>query len=232
MVTKSGSNEFHGTAFEFLRNGDLNARNAFAATRDNLKRNQFGGVIGGPVKKDKLFFFFGDQYTRTLALAGTTLANLPTAQALAGDWTALASPACNGGRQITLKAPFVNNQISPSLYSAPAVALTKQKNWVIPSNPCGIDTFAQLGNSNEQMILGKVDYQMNSKNSIFGRVDTAILHQPSDFNGTDILSLTQPDYVRHAHSLVLGDTYVINSRLVGFLPGDRSAHAEHEGSAA
>ena len=64
-VTRSGSNGFHGDAFEFLRNGDLNARNFFAPTRDTLKRNQFGGTIGGPVIKNKLFFFFGYQDTIT-----------------------------------------------------------------------------------------------------------------------------------------------------------------------
>src|SRR5580692_4683318 len=56
-VTKSGTNAFHGDMFEFLRNGDLNARDFFAAARDTLKRNQFGGTVGGPIRKDKLFFF-------------------------------------------------------------------------------------------------------------------------------------------------------------------------------
>ena len=56
-VTKSGTNSFHGTAFEFLRNTDLNARNTFATTNPPLHRNQFGGSLGGPVKKDKAFFF-------------------------------------------------------------------------------------------------------------------------------------------------------------------------------
>src|SRR5262245_57945701 len=58
-VTKSGTNEFHGDLFEFVRNGSFNARNFFAARRDTLKRNQFGGVIGGPIKTNKLFFFAG-----------------------------------------------------------------------------------------------------------------------------------------------------------------------------
>ena len=62
---QSGTNGFHGDAFDFLRNGDLNARNFFAPTRDTLKQNQFGGTIGGPVKKNKLFFFFGYQDTLT-----------------------------------------------------------------------------------------------------------------------------------------------------------------------
>jgi len=56
-VTKSGSNQFHGDAFEFVRNKVFNARNAFALTRDGLKRNQFGGTMGGPIVKNKLFFF-------------------------------------------------------------------------------------------------------------------------------------------------------------------------------
>src|SRR6202040_3400004 len=56
-VTKSGANEFHGDAFEFVRNGDFNARNFFATQRDSLKRNQYGGTLGGPIKKNKLFFF-------------------------------------------------------------------------------------------------------------------------------------------------------------------------------
>ena len=54
-VTKSGTNQIHGNVFEFLRNGSLNARNFFAATHDTLKRNQFGGTLGGPIRKDKLF---------------------------------------------------------------------------------------------------------------------------------------------------------------------------------
>src|SRR5436190_7765599 len=62
-VTKSGTNQFHGDLFEFLRNGNFNARNFFAPTRDTLKQNQFGGTIGGPVMRDKLFFFVGVQRT-------------------------------------------------------------------------------------------------------------------------------------------------------------------------
>src|SRR5438477_9323282 len=64
IVTKSGTNEFHGDAFGFLRNSVLNARNFFAATRDPLKRGQFGGIFGGPVIKDKTFLFAGYQGTR------------------------------------------------------------------------------------------------------------------------------------------------------------------------
>ena len=92
-VTKSGTNDFHGDAFEFLRNGDLNARNAFALTRDSLKRNQFGGTVGGPILKNKLFFFLGEQSTTKRSAPTTSIAFIPTAQMESGDFT-----ACDLGR--------------------------------------------------------------------------------------------------------------------------------------
>src|SRR5688572_5293439 len=63
LVTKSGTNEFHGDLFEFVRNGMFNARNAFATRRDTIKRNQWGGTLGGPIIQNKLFFFAGYQGT-------------------------------------------------------------------------------------------------------------------------------------------------------------------------
>jgi hypothetical protein len=107
-VTKSGTNEFHGSAFEFVRNRVFNARNAFAPQRDGLKRNQFGGVLGGPIVQNKLFFFGGVQVTLVRSAPNTTIEFIPTPQMFTGDFTTIASPTCNGGRQITLKAPFVN----------------------------------------------------------------------------------------------------------------------------
>jgi hypothetical protein len=211
-VTKSGTNEFHGDAFEFIRNGDLDARNTFAATVDQLKRNQFGGVVGGPVKKNKLFFFFGDQFTRTRSVPTTVIDTIPSQQALSGDWTAITSPACNGGRQINLKAPFINNTISPSLYSPQAVNL--MKHFPAVTNPCGQDVFGRVNNSNEQFIVSRIDYQQSSKNLVFGRYMLARLDQIGDYNGTDPLSASAPNYTRRAHSLVLGDTYLISSSMV------------------
>ena len=96
-VTKSGTNEFHGDLFEFVRNYKFNARNFFALRRDSLKRNQYGGTLGGPIVKNKLFFFGGYQGTKTRSDPGTTISFVPTAAMLAGDFTTFASPACNAG---------------------------------------------------------------------------------------------------------------------------------------
>ncbi len=113
-VTKSGTNEIHGDAFEILRNTSLNARNAFATTGDGLKRNQFGGTIGGPIKRDKVFFFLGEQTTFLRSAPTTAPAFVPTAAMLNGDFTAITAPACNSSnRQINLTGPFVGNKIDP-----------------------------------------------------------------------------------------------------------------------
>jgi hypothetical protein len=65
VVSKSGSNAYHGDAFEFFRNTDLDARNYFSDTRGAFQQNQFGGTIGRPILKDKFFFFADYQGTRT-----------------------------------------------------------------------------------------------------------------------------------------------------------------------
>jgi len=93
-VTKSGTNSFHGDAFEFLRNYDANARDFFAAGPDGLKRNQFGGTFGGPIKKDKLFFFMGYQGTLVRQTPIAAVQFVPTPQELAGDFSTFASPQC------------------------------------------------------------------------------------------------------------------------------------------
>src|SRR5438552_12661478 len=116
-VTKSGTNDFHGDLFEFVRNDLFNARNYFATKPSTLKRNQFGGTAGGAIIKNKLFFFGGFQGTTVRQDPADSQAFVPTAAILAGDWTAFTSPICNAGRQIMLRPPFTDNRIDPALYS-------------------------------------------------------------------------------------------------------------------
>src|SRR3989441_8133056 len=88
-VTKAGTNDIHGDLFEFLRNGVFNARNTFAAARDNLKRNQFGGTAGGPIVKNKLFFFAGEQATVLRSTPDQTTQFVPFTQPVLGTYSAL-----------------------------------------------------------------------------------------------------------------------------------------------
>jgi hypothetical protein len=206
-VTKSGTNGFHGDAFEFVRNGDFNARNFFAARRDTLKRNQFGGTVGGPIMKNKLFAFAGYQRTTTRQDPTDTTAFVPTADMLAGDFTAITSPACNTGRQINLAAPFVDNRISPTRFSPAALKIAERLPQT--SNPCGRTLYGSPVVQNENQIVGRVDYQRSSKQSIFGRyLATTFATVPPFSLSNNILTTTTGGRDNLSQSITLGDTYL------------------------
>src|SRR5262245_15904094 len=127
-VTRSGTNDLHGSLFEFVRNYSLNARNFFAPVRDGLKRNQYGGTIGGPIKSNRLFFFAGYQGTITRQSPQNTTAFVPTADMIAGDFTTFASSTCQGqGKGLVLRSPFDgSNRLPPSKISPAAVNIAKR----------------------------------------------------------------------------------------------------------
>ena len=160
VVTKSGTNGIHGDAFEFLRNGAVNARNFFAASKDTLKRNQFGGVVGGPIKKDKLFFFGGYQGTRTRTAPPTSTFFVPTAASLAGDFSTLESSTCLA-KPRTLTNPagglFPGNQVSPTLFNSSALQMV-QKYIPATSDPCGKLLIGIPNPSSENQYIGRVDW--------------------------------------------------------------------------
>lgn len=216
-VTKSGTNSFHGDAFEFLRNGAVNARNFFATTPDTLKRNQFGGTLGGPIKKDKLFFFFGYEGTRTRQAPTGSIAYVPTAEMLDGNFTDFASPSCNGGKTLNLPAPFVNDQISPSLFSASALAV--EAKLPTATNPCGRVNYGVASDPNAWQAVGRVDYQINAKHSLFGRYINTAYYLPAAVSlpGASILSSSAGGQNALATSATLGETWLINPSTVNSL---------------
>lgn len=110
VVTKSGTNEWHGSTFEFLRNTNLDARNYFSQERAGFHQNQFGGTVGGPVRKDKLFFFADYQGTRVAEGIDTGLIAVPTAAERAGDFSGSAS-ALTG----TVSGPYLAGRLSQKL---------------------------------------------------------------------------------------------------------------------
>jgi hypothetical protein len=217
-VTKAGTNQFHGDAFEFIRNQVFNARNSFAPARDPLKRNQFGGTIGGPLLKNKLFFFAGFQETTVRAAPSESFGYVPTPAMMAGDFSVATSPLCaSGGRQLTLALPFVANQISPSAFSAPAVAL--QKRLPATSDPCGKVYFAKVNKSNEYLVPARVDYQLSAKHSVFGRLNFSRLDQASQYDGKNILTLDAGASPLRVYQFVLGDMYLIGPGTVASFRG-------------
>jgi hypothetical protein len=223
IITKSGTNEFHGNAFEFVRNYSFNARDFFALSRDTIKRNQFGGTIGGPILKNKLFFFAGYQNsTLRAAPSSNPPAILVTPDMLKGDFSTIASAECNGGKAVTMKAPFVNNQVPVSLFVAPALKMISY--FPTPTNPCGLTNYTTLNNSSEYMGVAKVDYQLSSSQSIFVRYFGTHALVPSSFNGTQMSVVTAgvDDLVQAA---TIGHTYIFGPSAINSFRGtfNRSA---------
>ncbi len=213
-VTKSGTNQFHGDLFEFVRNDLFNARSYFARKGSTLKRNQYGGTVGGPIARDKVFFFFGYQGTKLRADPGDNQAFIPTAAMMAGDWTAFASPACNAGRQIALRAPFVNNRIDPAQYSKAALFIANK----LPktADPCGLITFGARTVNDQGMYVGKVDYQKSARHSLFGRVMITpfLTSPPLQFTPDNILNSNTSGTDTLSQSYALGDTFLLGSNAV------------------
>lgn len=151
IVTKSGTNEIHGSLFEYLRNGDLNARNFFAAQQDALKRNQFGGTIGGPIRKNKLFYFASYQGTTINNVTYGNTAFVPTAAERLGNFSGLktiTNPATGKG--------FSGNVIPSGLISPlSANILTKVPD---SADPTGLLLYSQPSATRNHQGLGKIDY--------------------------------------------------------------------------
>jgi hypothetical protein len=218
-ITRSGSNAFHGDAFEFLRNGDLNARNALQPTRDTLKRNQFGGTIGGPVIKNKLFFFFGyqDTITRQDPAANTAATFVPTAAMIGGNFSACPqdlSPAVLAGIPTAISSQIHNNQIPASLFDPSALKLAA----LLPASRggCGNAGFGLLTQINENQYVARGDYQTSSKNSLFGRYIRSHYFRPPSYTFTpsNILTTTQGALNDADQSWTVGDTYLISQTWV------------------
>ncbi|PYR74698.1 MAG: hypothetical protein DMF87_21990 [Acidobacteria bacterium] len=221
-VTKSGTNMLHGTLFEFLRDKRFNSKAVFAPIGpdgkrldDGLKRNQPGGVLGGPILTDRLFFFGAYQGTflRVTPPDATTI--IPTPAMLAGDFTAFASPACNRGQQVTLRAPFVNNTIDPRLFSPAAMGVARQ--LPVTTDPCGNVRFSAPVHYDQNQIVAKIDFQQSGGHSMFGRYMMTLDEQLPAWPGSGNVLTTRPEDAaqnHRAHSLTIGDTRVFGSNVV------------------
>jgi len=149
VVTKSGTNEFHGDAFEFLRNTDLDARNYFSPTRGAFDQNQFGGTFGGPIRKNRVFFFADYQGTRLTQGIDTGEIPVPSLAERAGNFGGfsgqvggLANLLSQEGYAVTpttpLSSAFPGGIIPQQIWSAPAQHLLQY--IPAPNNPN--DTFS------------------------------------------------------------------------------------------
>jgi hypothetical protein len=225
-VTKSGTNLFHGDVFEFARHHKFNATNPFNAVDratgerrdDGLKRNQFGGTLGGPILPDKLFFFGAYQGTRTVERPSDDVRFVPTAAMLAGDFTEIASAACNTRGAVPLPAAlgFVGNRIDPALLNPASVRIAQQ----LPeaTDACGRVGVTNPRNIKELQAIGRVDYQLSQNHSLFGRyMATTFFFAPPFAESGNILSTTIGGRDNLVQSIALGETSVLSNTTVNNL---------------
>ena len=248
VVTKSGSNAFHGDLFEFLRNYELNARpkglvlpsgSVSQPVRDSLKRNQFGGTAGGKIIRDKLFFFGGYQQTTQRSNPGTNTAHVPTALTSVGNFSVEDAATSAGGCQskaITLKdpstgVPFPNSTIPVSRFDPAAVKLLSK---YIPTStdPCGIYLYGQPANNPDWQAIGRVDYVISDKHLLYGRYYIYNYTAQAFFNGSNALTTgPNPGNRDETNSITLGDTYTFNATSVNSVHGTFNRRANNRGSA-
>ena len=169
LAIKSGTNSFHGEAFDFLRNEDLNARDFFAETRPPYKSNQFGGLFGGPIIKNRLFFFV--DYQQLLSHQGqTNTLTVPTALQRQGVLT-----EGNPGTIYDPSSgqPFTNNTI-PTNRMDP-VAQKVQNLFPAPNLPGLANNYIDNTVNTENAPQGdiKIDFQATTNDHIFGRESAA-----------------------------------------------------------
>ena len=211
VITKSGTNDFHGNAFWFVRNGALNARNFFAPRRDSLKRNQFGGTLGGPIVHNKLFFFGGFQGTTIRTAPITTISYVPTAAVLQGDFRQILAPPCQPVQRTLSSKVAAGNVLLPGVIDP--VALNFFKQIPVATDPCGKIQYAVVEKSNAYQGVGKLDWQRTANDSIFGRYYINDFIQEPYRDPANLLTVRNglPNRVQ---SITLGDTYVISTKIV------------------
>jgi len=205
IVTKSGTNQIHGSLFEYVRNGDFNARNFFAAQQDALKRNQFGGAVGGPILKDKLFYFLSYQGTTINNVTYGNTAFVPTAAERVGNFSglkAIINPATH--------KQFPGNVIPSNLISPLSAAILQR----VPTSPdpSGLLLYSQPSATRNHQGLAKVDYTIGrhqlSASTFF------VNYSDPGWNANNTLLNYRLGQVQTTTEGKFSDTFTISPRLV------------------
>ena len=209
VVTKSGTNQFHGDAFEYIRNNYIDATNFFSSSPDQLHQNQLGGTLGGPIAHNKLFFFAGYQRTVHHAVTSDKSAFVPSAANLSGDFSSSDSTPLYNPLTGDL---LVNNHINPSYFSPVALALEKYLPQT--SDAKGTVKYALPGNFTENQFTTRIDATLSSKNTLFGRYFLDGYAHPAAWDPTNALVTAQYGNLERVQTLTLGDTHTFNAHMV------------------
>ena len=213
VITKSGTNAVHGDFFAFIRNGDLNARNYFAKVVDPLKRGQEGGTIGGPVIKNKTFFFAGYQFTSLRDVTNNLNKTVPTPTQIGGNFgsTVIYDP--------TTQQPFANNQIPVTRFDKASLGVLKFLPPAGSSN--GLTFYSSPLHQNFNDVVGRLDQVFSDHDHASVRYDWQLFTNQAVYNPSNILSYADGSDIIDQNVLAQ-ETHIFNPSLlnefrVGFL---------------
>jgi hypothetical protein len=211
IATKSGTNQWHGVLFEFLRNNNLNSADFFTHQADPLKRNQFGGSIGGPILHNKLFIFGNFQQTLQHAALSASGSVVPNNRQLKGDFSQVPVQL----KDPTTGLPYPNNQIPTSQFDP----LTQKLLNYFPrtDDPGGnVITTGQVEIDDSREFTIKGDYYLSANNRLSVRYFFDDYKNPG-FNGAGNLALASRAALARAHNYSFNDTWTIRPNLVNDL---------------
>jgi len=235
VITNSGTNQFHGTVFDFIRNNLINADNFFSTAKDTLKRNQFGGTIGGKILTDKFFFFAGYQGTRNRQVGNSNSFCIPTAAELPATSVRWAATARSTMQPLWIRLAVSPSPLrklsSPTEINAQAVTVTK----LLPTglaDQYGYVKIARPANYTEDQYIGRIDYTFNQKHSLFGRYFLTGYNLPSYYSPTNLLLTTTAGNDQRVQSFTLGDTYILTPKLVNTFHGTYARRRNNRGPTA
>ncbi len=233
VVTKSGTNAYHGSAFEFIRNNYIDATNFYSTSPDVLHQNQFGGTFGGPIKKNKLFAFAAYQRLNYTKKQGSTQAIVPTAANLNGDFSVTDGdptqpagttfPCTNNKPAIQLYDPLTgakligNKYPSTPTFNSAALALQKYLPAIDPTfdkNNCGNVSYSIPSKQNDNQFVTRVDWTVSSKQNIYGRYFIDGYQAPAFFDPHNILITTQSGNIERVQTFTFGDAYTFSPNFV------------------
>ncbi len=218
VLSKAGTNDFHGAAWEFLRNNALNARDFFAPSVPAERQNQFGGAAGGPIRKNKLFIFGSYEGLRNHQEAESKVATVPSAAERNGNFTGLGlsltnpnNPLTGNGMTDSSGRPCVsNNVIAPGCISPVALKLLQY----IPQSASG--QVVSLGSSPITQNLGevRVDWNQNDRHHIFGHYYQNENNSTDPFAGGNLPGYINTGFTVASKNGTINDTYSLSPNLI------------------
>ncbi|HEX4168944.1 MAG TPA: Plug domain-containing protein, partial [Bryobacteraceae bacterium] len=230
VVTRNGTNEFHGGVFEYFRNDLLDARNFFATSKTELRFNDFGYDLGGPLRKNKLFFFVGEEWKRLRQQATPQLQTVPTNAELSGNFAGQPQLFYPG-----TKTPIPGNNISSlitpdghaiaNVYSLMSSEAQAFKNAPVANNL----TLAPANPLNFREDIVRLDYIISEKNSIYGRwiQDYNQLIDPFGTFSSSNLPTTPTLRMRPGESFLIAETWLPTPTIVNEARANASWASQH-----